>query len=85
MMKTVEISLMTRALRELGVSTNLLIRIWLVMLSEMVGYSYALCAIIYSSYKRLCQDVEEVIMNRIDDQEERVEKILLTVIRQQRR
>ena len=39
----------------------------------MVGYSYALCAIIYSSYKRLCQDVEEVIMNRIDDQEERVD------------
>ena len=39
----------------------------------MVGYSYALCAIIYSLYKRLCQDVEEVIMNRIDDQEERVD------------
>ena len=39
----------------------------------MVGYSYALCAIIYSSYKRLCQDVEEMIMNRIDDQEERVD------------
>ena len=44
-----------------------------VTLSEMVGYSYALCAIIYSSYKRLCQDIEEVIMNRIDDQEERVD------------
>ena len=73
MMKTVEISLMTRALRELGVSTNLLIRIWLATPSEMVGYSYTLCAIIYSSYKRLCQDVEEVIMNRIDDQEERVD------------
>ena len=44
-----------------------------VTLSEMVGYSYTLCAIIYSSYKRLCQDIEEVIMNRIDDQEERVD------------
>ena len=73
MMKTVVISLMTRALRELGVSMNLLIRIWLVTLSEMVGYLYALCAIIYSSYKRLCHDIEEVIMNRTDDQEERVD------------
>ena len=75
MMKTVEISFDDK---------NILIRIWLVTLSEMVGYSYGLCAIIYSSYKRLCQDVEEVIINRIDDQEERVEKIVLTVIRQQR-
>ena len=32
-----------------------------------------MCNYILISYKRLCQDVEEVIMNGIDDQEERVD------------
>ena len=43
-----------KSFKGLGVSTNLLIRIWLVMLSEMVGYSYALCAIIYSYRTKGC-------------------------------
>ena len=38
-----------------------------VSLGQLVGYSYALCELIYPYYKKLCGSIKEIIMNRAVD------------------
>ena len=36
-----------------------------VSLRQLVGYSYALCELIYPYYKKLCSGIREIVMNRV--------------------
>ena len=36
-----------------------------VSLGQLVGYSYALCELIYLYYKKLCGGIKEIVMNRV--------------------
>ena len=38
-----------------------------VMLSELVGFSYSLCELIYPKYNAICVEIERAIMKRVDD------------------
>ena len=38
-----------------------------VMLSELVGFSYSLCKLIYPKYNAICVEIEQAIMKRVDD------------------
>ena len=38
-----------------------------VMLSELVGFSYSLCELIYPKYNAICVKIEWAIMKRVDD------------------
>ena len=36
-------------------------------LSELVGFSYSLCELIYPKYNAICVEIEQAIMKRVDD------------------
>ena len=38
-----------------------------VTLSELVGFSYSLCELIYPKYNAICVEIERAIMKRVDD------------------
>ena len=38
-----------------------------VTLSELVGFSYSLCELIYPKYNAICVEIEQAIMKRVDD------------------
>ena len=38
-----------------------------VTLSELVGFSYSLCELIYPKYSAICVEIEQAIMKRVDD------------------
>ena len=38
-----------------------------VTLSELVGFSYSLCELIYQKYNAICAEIERAIMKRVDD------------------
>ena len=38
-----------------------------VTLSELVGFSYSLCELIYPNYNAICVEIEQAIMKRVDD------------------
>ena len=38
-----------------------------VTLSELVGFSYSLCELIYPKYNAICVEIEWAIMKRVDD------------------
>ena len=38
-----------------------------VSLSELVGFSYSLCELIYPKYNAICAEIEWAIMKRVDD------------------
>ena len=40
-----------------------------VTLSELVGFSYSLCELIYPKYSAICVEIEWAIMKRVDDGE----------------
>ena len=38
-----------------------------VTLSELVGFSYSLCELIYPKYNAICAEIEWAVMKRVDD------------------
>ena len=38
-----------------------------VTLSELVGFSYSLCELIYPKYNAICVEIEQAIMKRVDN------------------
>ena len=38
-----------------------------VTLSELVGFSYSLCELIYPKYNAICAEIERAVMKRVDD------------------